>query len=83
MSLCRGLERRVARGAGQKVELGAVHCLPDRDTATIPTFHCIPGDTEEYQEEARLMGSRETWDACGGDAAHLRAVTHRLPQGGV
>ena len=70
------------RGAGQTVELREVHCLPDGDTATGLPCHCIPHNTEAYQEEARRLGRWDTQDARGSDATHLCAVPHRLPHGG-
>ena len=76
-TLCGGLGGRDAQGAGQTVELGAVHCLSYGDLATSSTRHRIPINPSEDQEEAGCLGGREPWDVGGGDPAHVSAIPHR------
>ena len=53
------------RDAGQTVELGAVHCLPDGDHAMSPTRHRIPRHLTADRKTAGRLGGRPSWDARG------------------
>ena len=60
-------------GAGQTVEIGAVHRLPDSDPATSSTCHRIPSNPTTDRKAAGLLGGRPPQDDYG---RHITA-THR------
>ena len=81
--ICRDARGRAARGAGQTVELRAIHRLPDGDPVTSPTCHRIPRHRTSDREATGRLEGRQIWDARGRYPAHVHRVPHRHPQGGV
>ena len=61
------------------VELGAVNCLPDSDTATSPKFHRFLQNLEEDIEESGHMEGRASRYYGRGDTADMRSVFCHLP----
>ena len=66
-------------GAGQTVELGAVHLLSDGDPATSPTFHHIPCHQTENREATRRLGGRQTCYFGREYSTHVLRVPHLCP----
>ena len=65
------------------MELGAVHCLPDGDTTTIPSCRRIPRHPVFYREAPGSLGGQQTQDVCQGHPMHVRRVPHRQPKVGI
>ena len=83
LMLCGGTGGRSAWGTGQTVELGAVHCLSEGDSATSPTCHRIPSNLTEDREANWRLGGRVPQDVDGGYPAHVRTITSWCLQRGV
>ena len=72
-------------GAGQTMELVAVHHLSDGDPATILTCHHIPGHLLAHRKDTERLGLGEAFDAGGrqnyervGTAEHRAQTYHSL-----
>ena len=71
------------RGAGQKLELGAVHHLPDSDPATSLTCHRIPRNPTADIKATGHLGDQTPRGGIGGDPVHVHTIPNRHPQIGV
>ena len=78
----RTLGEELKGGAGQTVELGAVHRLSDGDPATSPSCQQIPGHLSAHRKAAGRLGGEEAFHAGRGHAASVRRILHFRPEGG-
>ena len=82
MQVCQDARGVAQGGARQTVELRVVYSLSDRDTATSPTCHRIPGHLSAHQKETGRLGGGEAFNTGGGHIAIVWGIPHCRPEGG-
>ena len=80
-ALCQHLGEGDEGGAGQAVELGALHRLSDGGGPEGPPCHSIPGYLEKNWETPRCVGGGPVRDASEGHAEVIHLVPHCRPPG--